>query len=131
MSILSKKREKSRQRYPKDLKRKIAKSYLSGEASYAVLAEENGLKGKDVVKEFVKWYRRELEKLPNLELMEEEKEDKKELSASELSAELDELKKQLRHEKLKNEMLETIIDLASSELNIDIRKKSVTKQSKK
>ena len=52
---------KKNNRYPIGLKRKIAKSYLSGEASYAVLAEENGLRDKTVVKEFVKWYRRKLE----------------------------------------------------------------------
>jgi len=51
------KRVKRQTRYPEELKRKIAKSYISGEASYAVLAEENGLKSKNVVKEFVKWYR--------------------------------------------------------------------------
>ena len=54
------KRVKSQKRYPVDLKRKIGKSYLAGEASYAVLAEENGLKNKSVVREFVKWYRKEL-----------------------------------------------------------------------
>lgn len=51
-----KKRTKSYSRYSVDLKRKIAKSYLAGEASYHILAEENGLKNKDVVKEFVRWY---------------------------------------------------------------------------
>lgn len=34
------KRTKTRNRYPISLKRKIAKSYLTGEASYAVLAKE-------------------------------------------------------------------------------------------
>ena len=61
------KRVKSQRRYPIDLKRKIAKSYLEGEASYAVLAEENGLKDRHVVKEFVKWYRKELLKEREME----------------------------------------------------------------
>jgi hypothetical protein len=47
------KRVKSQKRYLIYLKRKIHKSYLVGEASYAVfvgLAEENGLKNKDGIK---------------------------------------------------------------------------------
>ncbi len=60
-----KKRVKNYHRYSVSLKRKVAKSYLSGEASYAILAEENGLRDKGVVKEFVKWYRQKTE----LELM--------------------------------------------------------------
>ena len=54
------KRVKDQHRYPVDLKRKIAKSYLAGEGSYGILAEENGLKNGEVVREFVKWYRKEL-----------------------------------------------------------------------
>ena len=55
------KRVKTGKRYPEELKRKIAKEYLSGAASHAVLAEEHGLRDKGVVKEFVKWYRRKSE----------------------------------------------------------------------
>ncbi|HFA52025.1 MAG TPA: hypothetical protein ENJ95_23665 [Bacteroidetes bacterium] len=44
-----KKRTKSRNRYPEGFKRKIAKEYLSGQDSYAVLAEEHGLKNKGLV----------------------------------------------------------------------------------
>jgi transposase-like protein len=55
------KKVKSHNRYPNELKRKIAKEYLSGAASHAVLAEEHGLRDKGVVKELVKWYRRKYE----------------------------------------------------------------------
>ena len=44
--------------YPDELKRKIAQEYLSGRFNYAVAAEEYGLRGKSVVREFVKWFRR-------------------------------------------------------------------------
>lgn len=54
----NKKRVKNYNRYPNDLKRKLAKEYLAGEASYGILAEEHGLANKGVVKEFVKWYKR-------------------------------------------------------------------------
>jgi len=124
-----KKREKSQKRYSEGLKRKIAKSYLNGEASYAILAEENGLRDKTVVKEFVKWYRRKLSEEPNFEILIENKNTELSLSKKELEALVRELEKKLKHSELKTEMLETMIDLAATELKIDIRKKSDTKQS--
>lgn len=62
---------KNYNRYSNSLKRKIAKSYLSGEASYSILVEENGLRDKTVVKEFVKWYRCQLELEPNFDIQSE------------------------------------------------------------
>jgi len=47
------KKVKSQNRYPDDFKRKVALEYLSGRFSYAVAAEEYGLSGKAVVREFV------------------------------------------------------------------------------
>ncbi|MEM8528367.1 MAG: hypothetical protein AAGG68_27240 [Bacteroidota bacterium] len=130
-----KKRVKSRNRYSNSLKRKIAKSYLSGEASYGVLAEEHGLRDKSVVKEFVKWYRRKLSEEPNFEdqqqesvLMKESKEEN--LSASDLQARVNELEQQLKRSELKTELLETMIDIAEAQFNVEIRKKSGTNQSK-
>ena len=130
----SSKRVKKNNRYPIGLKRKIAKSYLSGEASYAVLAEENGLRDKTVVKEFVKWYRRKLAEEPNFEIelsAMEAKEGAKNLSKSELEAKLKALEKQLRLAELKTELLETMIDEAETQFDIPIRKKSGTNQSKR
>ena len=127
-----KKRVKSRNRYSNSLKRKIAKSYLSGEASYGVLAEEHGLRDKSVVKEFVKWYRRKLSEEPNFEDQQQEvllmKEEN--LSASELQARVKELEQQLKRSELKTELLETMIDIAEEQFNVEIRKKSGTNQSK-
>lgn len=127
-----KKREKSRNRYPNDLKRKIAKEYLAGKASHGILAEENGLRDKSVVKEFVKWYKRQLAKEPNFDGITEIKESEPMAkSVAELEKEIKTLEVKLRQEQLKTELLETVIDLAEEQLNVDIRKKSGTKQSKK
>lgn len=127
------KRVKNQSRYPEELKRKIAKSYIAGEASYAVLAEENGLKSKHVVKEFVKWYRKIQEKesqTPQI-LKDDKKTDTSPLDKTDLQAQLKALQKQLALSELKVEALETMIDLAEEELKIPIRKKSGSKQSKK
>jgi transposase-like protein len=123
-----KKRVKNYRRYSVSLKRKIAKSYLSGEASYAILAEENGLRDKTVVKEFVKWYRRKLELEPGFEEGFEVSENSNNLSEQALRAQVKELEKKLKRSELKTEMLETMIDIAEEQFNLEIRKKSGAKQ---
>ena len=120
------------QRYAKSLKRKVAEEYLSGKFSYAVAAEEYGLKDKTVVREFVKWYKRTL----YLEQMEEKKRPKgppKQDTSTEspTKEQLEALEEQLAQAKLKIAGLETLIDIAEQELQIDIRKKSGTKPSNK
>jgi len=127
------KREKSRKRYPEGLKRKIAKEYLSGRASYGILAEEHNLANRDVVKEFVKWYKRQLELSPLKEIQVKDSgknQENQDLNLSDLEKEkeLKELREKLALSELKCEMLETMIDKAESILSIDIRKKSGTNQ---
>jgi len=127
------KREKSRNRYSEGLKRKIAKEYLSGRASYGILAEEHNLVNKGVVKEFVKWYKRQLELSPLKEIQVKDSgksQENQDLNLSDLEKEkeLKELREKLALSELKCEMLETMIDKAESILSIDIRKKSGTNQ---
>ena len=129
--IKSNKRVKKQNRYPNSLKRKIAKSYLSGEASYAVLAEENGLRDKGVVKEVVKWYRRKLSEAADFDERLEIEENANILSDKELQLRVKELEKALNRAELKAEMLETMIDLAEEKYKVEIRKKSGTNPSKR
>jgi transposase-like protein len=126
------KKVKPRGRYPEELKRKIAKEYLAGKASAGYLAEEHGLKNKGVVKEFVKWYLRKDELcVQNQDAMSDKKASTE--AASDLSAQerLKQLKHQLELSQLKVEALETMIDVAEKEFQIEIRKKSGAKQSKR
>ncbi len=58
------------------------------------------------------------------------KEDKPEKSAQELAAENEELKKALELSVMKVAALETLIDVVDDQLNINIRKKGGSKQSK-
>ena len=125
------KRVKNYNRYPVSLKRKIAKSFLSGEASCAVLAEENGLRNMGVVKEFVKWYRGKLLEDPNFDNQISIEETGNILTEKELKARVKELEKQLKRAELKTELLETMIDIAEERFNVEIRKKSGTNQSKR
>lgn len=120
-----------RNRYAEELKRKIAKEYLSGKASAGYLADEHGLKNKGVVKEFVKWYRRKEElHTQNEDTMPSKKTPPDAVERS-LEEQLKQLERQLELSELKVEALETMIDIAEAELKVDIRKKSGAKQSKK
>ena len=58
------------------------------------------------------------------------KEDKPEKSAQELAAENEELRKALELSVMKVAALETLIDVVDNQLNINIRKKGGSKQSK-
>ncbi len=129
------KKVKSPQRYADDFKRKVAQEYLSGRFSYAVAAEEYGLAGKAVVREFVKWYRHKYElgaanahddmaKSKSTPAPEDE-------STQALQKQIKELEVALRLSSLKVEALETMIDIAEEQLHIDIRKKSGSQRLKK
>ncbi len=126
------KKVKPRVRYPEELKRKIAKEYVSGKASAGYLAEAHGLKNKGVVKAFVRWYRRKGElSVQNTDTMPSKKTSAD--TAADLTAEeqFKQLNRKLELSQLKVEALETMIDLAEKEFQIDIRKKSGAKQSKR
>ncbi len=125
-----KKREKRRSKYSEGLKRKIAKEYLEGKASYGILAQENNLANKDVVKEFVKWYKRRLNQEPSnkVNVKDSGKSQDSKSGDLQLNQEVEKLRKELELERLRVEMLETMIDEAERVLSIDIRKKSGTNQ---
>ena len=123
-----------RRKYPDELKRKIAKAYESGQYSYGALAEQHGLRDRTVVKEFVKWHRRQelLGVCFSSRLVDESAQMKQidyTLEVSQLRAELGRLRLDLSHRDLKVESLETMIDLAEQEFSIAIRKKSGTQRS--
>jgi transposase-like protein len=113
------KRVLSQKRYDEGLKRKIAQQYLDGEASYQVLANEYDLKNKDVVKEFVRWYRRILAK-ESLSFEMKNKDDNNENVEENRSKE--ELLELLKHERLRNEMLEALIIEANKLYETNIKK---------
>ncbi|MFK7935810.1 MAG: hypothetical protein AB8G22_20015 [Saprospiraceae bacterium] len=125
------KKVKRSNRYPEGLKRKLAKLYLSSYGSYAIIAEEYGLANKGVVKEFVKWYRRQPALIEPVAVMPNQHSSKESVDVAALLAENARLKAALATEQLHVEALETMIDIAEDQLQIPIRKKSGAKPSKK
>lgn len=123
------KRVKSQKKYSDSLKREVGRRYLRGEFSYAVAAEEYGLRDKLVAKEFVKWYRMQQEKEPpssseELENVKSEQElESPSVDLAEALARIKELERALYMSELKGEALETMLDIAKRDLGIDVRKK--------
>lgn len=122
------KKTKSQRKYSDTLKREVGRRYLRGEFSYAIAAEEYGLKDKGVAREFVKWYKMQREK-PGMSESEVCDQEEKAVQASpieslsEESRLIKELEKALRYAQLKCEGLETLLDIAKRDLGLDIRKK--------
>ena len=60
--------------------------------------------------------------------MRKKKQDSTAEDVAALRAEVTRLRKELRHEKMRAEALDTMIDIAETSLNIEVRKKSGAKQ---
>lgn len=139
------KRVKQHGRYDRSLKREIARRYLSGEFSYRIAAEEYGLSSGGVVKEFVRWYRRQDDYLEGMKTNKLPSEPNKsdeapqgtdlvrldELSQEELIALVVQLQGERDEARLAAQGWRSLIDIAEQSLNIEIVKKSVAKPSTK
>lgn len=115
------KRQKGRNsKYDIAFKRKIAREYIEGNLSTTQLAEIYNVRFQ-YVSTWVKQFSSELAEEPIVIPMTEQEQQDFEL----LKKQNDALKKKLEHEQMKNFALETMVDLAKSELGIDLRKKLV------
>ena len=105
--------------------RNVAARYLQGSQSLYQLAEEFNIPPQYISR----WAQRF-----SPELAEEQiiipMTDGEEKDIELLKKELESLKKKLEYEQMKNFALETMVDLAKSELGIDLRKNSGAKQPK-
>jgi transposase-like protein len=109
----------------KSIKQEIINEYLLGEISYGQLAKKYKI-GKTTVFRWLQTYNgvtpvkmvaRDIVILP--EMIQEIRND--------LPIEVVELRRQLEQEKLRTKLLTAIIEIAETELNIPIRKKSGTR----
>lgn len=109
--------------YDLSFRRMVAKQYIDGDQSFAEVAMEHDIK-RSYVQVWVKKFSCELRAEPIIVAMTEQEE--KEVAA--LKKQIESLKKKLEFEQMRNFALETMADLAKSELGIDIRKNSGAKQ---
>lgn len=115
----------SKSSYADSLRRAVARLYLESDLSYLQVSEHYDLPNKHLVKEWVKWYRKNpcAEHLSPPAMTAEEQ---AQLEAYKKRSE--ELEKRLQKANLKIEGLQRLIELAEKALNVDIVKKPGTKQ---
>lgn len=121
------KREKPGKKSPftDSFRRMVVEEVLSGKIFIAAAAKKYGVPHRSTVSSWIKWYKKNNDiVVPILSPVSEQKNNK---SAEELDR-IKELETALELAKLKIIGLETLIDVAEEQLNIEIRKKPGTKQ---
>jgi transposase len=116
--------------YSDDLRKKVAEEYLTGTLSHKELAEKYGFPNRNVVIAIVAWYKRNYDISAIAIRKNTISNPTKEQALVHLEERAKQLEKALEYAQLKISGLEVMIDVAEKELNIAIRKKSGTKQSK-
>ena len=111
--------------YSQTFRDHVARDYELGDLSYAQISDKYGLPNKDMVKWWVRCYRKKGDIVGLISPRMTEKE-KRENAA--LRKRIAELEKQAGEQDLKILLLETMIDIAEEELEVDIRKKPGTRQ---
>jgi len=114
--------------YSESFKRSVCEEYLRTGVPKDVLKQKYGIKGKSAI---LDWLRKfgYLDEKPTFKAGTTQVEEKE--TNQDVQARIQELEKLLESAQLEKQALELLIKVAESELKIDIRKKSVTKQSKK
>jgi len=112
--------------YPATLKIAVAKEWLKGKKGYGQLAAEYGLERNSTPRHFVMWYKKHYADQETL-LPEELSPTEKENNVI-VRKQLVELEKKLEEANLKIAALNTSIDIAETTFDLDIRKKSGSKQ---
>ena len=113
-----------RQRFSIALKHEICDLVSSGEMSMTEARRHFHIKGHSTI---LDWMR----KFGYLETHQAMSQPSKNEDPEALAAGIRALEAQLKEEKLKTQLLDAMIDIAEDQLNINIRKKSDTKQSNK
>ena len=109
--------------YSESFKRDVVREILDGHISKAEAKRKYGIRGCGCI---ISWIRKFEVSDPQQSTMDYSKEDKKELIRR-----IKELERQLEDEQIRSFGYNRMIDIAEKQLNITIRKKPDTKQSKK
>lgn len=117
----------NRRTFRESARRRIAHEVRSGLMSVERAMETYGILDRETIPRWIAQYEQD----HDLELMakERKREPEKDQKYTSAEDELAALRKELEHERLKNVALETLIEVAEEELNIEIRKKPGAKQS--
>lgn len=119
--VYKKQRTGKRSPYSDSFRRMVVEEVLSGSIYIAGAAKKYGIAHRSTVSSWIKWYQNNSDIEPSkLSTVADQGTDE--------SEQLQKLKAELELARLKIIGLETLIDVAEEQLNIDIRKKPGTKQ---
>lgn len=122
------KRTGSPRTYSDEFKEKVLMTIIEEGIGATEAKNRFGIKNESTIRNWINKYNQNLLSLPEKQ---DNNSDMQELSQEDIDKKVKELEKQLSYEKMKSHALDTMIEVAEKELKISIRKKSVTKQSKK
>jgi transposase-like protein len=111
--------------YELAFKRKVCEELLSGQISIGDIARKYNIPGAGTIMRWVRWFQKEQEYLISLQNMN----DSPTHSEHNTNKSDQDLSTEIQTAKIKIATLETMIDIAEKQFNIDIRKKSGTKPS--
>jgi transposase-like protein len=115
--------------YPDDFKLKVVQEYLATDISRDAIMAKYGIGGHNCINN---WMRKFGMRAPSQEQLKLQRhmsnESAKTAREKILESKLHALEQELEHEKLRNEALNTLIDVAEKEFKLAIRKKPGTKQ---
>lgn len=117
--------QKGRSGYDAAFRRRVAQDYTNGDMSLSELSVKYNVPAQTISRWALKISDELRTQISQVSMTEEEQ---KQVKA--LQKQLEELKKKLEYEQMRNFALETMADLAKSELGIDIRKNFGAKQPK-
>ncbi len=116
-------------RFPDELKHQILQEYLTTDESILELQNKYDIKSRNSIRQWMRKFGLKKPSEDDIKLNNAmAKEQGKTPQERSLGAELNKLKQELEHEKLRTLALTTLIDVAERELKIDIRKKRGAKQ---
>jgi transposase-like protein len=110
--------------YSEELQWHIAKEICQKKINWRDAQVEYGIKSPGSIARWVRRYKKGW-------VISSQPESITHLKKEDLQSLVTQLKKQLKHSRVQNQVYEAVIKNAEKELNIDIRKKSFTKRSKK
>ena len=116
-------------RYTDDFKLKVVQEYLETSISRKDLMDKYQIRGHNCINNWIRKFglsKPDQSQINILATM--EKESKKTDQERSLEIKVNQLEKELNHEKLRTQALNTMIDIAERDLNIEIRKKSGPKR---
>jgi len=125
-NVKGRKGQKGSSKYDMMFRRHVARTYHEGDQSFNQLSRRFGVSYQTIYR-WSKRFSAEIAEETTIHPMTEE--EQKQIDA--LQKQLEELKKKLEYEQMRNFALETMADLAKSKLGIDIRKNFGAKQPKR